>query len=424
MVQTISDSIIGQFNIERIRKIIPELNRQKETKRDFIAGAPRLTIEAHGDELRLRMDGVQTFRLAKSGRTFATWVEAETNAEPGESITPIDSTGDMPLTNTALRQLCTACNLPKDTADRFAKEGQAHLAASILTERMRLPRRGVDEEKADAFGGKYLVRTLDNRCRAVLSPSYRILDSVDLFFNAYEEMEKAGAELWQMRLWDDGFQMLGVAKGISGNVTTDRTFDPGDGWDSRWANLGDDTQYAAISITNSETGGGSLNIAPAIMRRVCCNFNIWAKVFRGIHLQRARSEEGMIYSAETEAAESRTVWLKVRDAVKTVFDKEKFQAYIDRLNGAAKLALGAKVEETTMNVLKDVQIPEDRKAAILRNLLESRDYSRYGLVQAVTWQAHAEDKSGNESVAHDLEELGGDLVHMPDNQFRSMLVTA
>jgi hypothetical protein len=413
--------IIGHFNQDRIKQIVPELQRQKATKRDYLAGGPKLAVNAAGDELRVRLIGVQTFRLSASGRTFATWAEAEENADPGEKIEVLTHSESMPLTRTAQRQLCQAAGVPVDTIDRFCKEGQADLAASILDDRLKFPRRGVDPENSREFTGRFLVRTLDKRVRALLSPSYRIMDTVDLFFNAADEFEKSAAEPWQMRLWDDGFQFLAVSKTIRGEVRTDRTFDPGDGWESRWANLGGDTQYAAISITNSETGGGALNVSPAVMTRVCANFCVWAKQYKGIHIQKARENDGLI-SAETEAAEARVIWLKVRDAIRTVFDPQKFAEYIDKMNGATQDALGAKVEESTKNILSHNNVSEDRQKEILKNLFESRDYSRYGLSQAVTFAAHALDKAGSESDAADMEALGGALIHMPKREFASLLI--
>jgi hypothetical protein len=412
---------IGTFNLQRIQQIVPELQRQRQTKRDFLAGGPKFTVTAAGDELRLKLSDVKTFRLSNSGRVFPTWQEAETNAEPGEKIEVLTDSGEMPLTRMAQRQLCQAAGLPVDTVDRFCREGQANLAADIIFRRMHRVRRGVDPENAEEFSGRFLVRTLDGKCRALLSPSYRVLDTVDLFFAAADEFDKVQAEPWQMRLWDDGFQFLGVSKSISGQVRTDRTFDPGDGWESRWANLGGDTQYAAISITNSETGGGALNVSPAVMTRVCANFCVWAKQFRGIHMQKARDEEGLI-SAETEAAEAKVIWMKVRDAIRTTFDKDKFAAYIEKLNNATQDALGAKVEETTKNILTHSDVSEDRQKQILKALFESRDYSRYGLSQAVTFTAHELDKAGKEPEAADMEALGAEIVKMPRSEFNQLVV--
>lgn len=188
---------IGTFNLQRIQQIVPELQRQRQTKRDFLAGGPKFTVTAAGDELRLKLSDVKTFRLSNSGRVYPTWQEAETNAEPGEKIEVLTDSGEMPLTRMAQRQLCQAANFPIDTVDRYAKEGQADLAAHTINERFRRARKGIDSETATEYGGRFLVRTLDGKCRALLSPSYRVLDTVDLFFAAADEFDKVQAEPWR-----------------------------------------------------------------------------------------------------------------------------------------------------------------------------------------------------------------------------------
>ena len=72
MVKTVDATIIGQFNAKRIAEIVPELQRQKATKKDYLAGGPKLTVSAAGDEIRVKLADVTTFKLANSGRTFPT----------------------------------------------------------------------------------------------------------------------------------------------------------------------------------------------------------------------------------------------------------------------------------------------------------------------------------------------------------------
>lgn len=410
VLNAMSPTVIGQFNKERIAAILPEVMRQKEAKRDFVFPSPKLSVDDGG---RLVMSDLQLFQVGS--RSFTDWNQAESfatarKAQAGEmlSIVPVKTGGPMTMNRTAHRQLCNKTGVPVDYIDRLNDDGQSDLSAYNLSQRLA---------RSDE---KLLVRTLDGNCRAVLSNSYRTLDNADLFFAAHDVFESVNAELWQMRLWDNGFDVLAVAKGISGKVTTDRTFDPGDGWSSRWANLDGDVQYAAIRITNSETGGGALGIAPAVMTRVCANFQVWAKSFRGIHVQRQREEEGLLISDEARAAEDKMIWLKVRDAIKTVFDPARFEKYIAKMNNATQVEIGDKVEKTVDNVLSEYQISEERKSAILKALCESRDYSQYGLAMASTFVAHHADREGAEDVASDLEAVGGDILEMTSNQFAEM----
>jgi hypothetical protein len=413
-------TIIGQFNLERIRAILPEIERQAKTKKDFIVPSAKLKSAPDG-RLSLPAD-VQSFKLADSGNTYLTWEEAEKAAAPGEKIIPQTGGGDLPLSRTAERQLCQRLGVPLDFLDRLRREGQGEVAADIATLRLRLPRKGEDPDGAETRTDRFMVRTLDGKVRAVLSPSYRIIDNVDLFYCVAQKCAAAGAEIWQMRLTENSFQMLAVAKGISGNVTTDRTFNPGDGWESRWANLGGDTQFAALSIENSETGGGSASVAPAVMTRVCANFNVWAKTMRAVHVGRRRAEDGLIESAEIEAAESRLIWMKIQQAIDTVFNVDRFADYIDTLNAATQRNIPRdNATKTVENVAMKFEIAEADKGAILQALMESRDYSQYGLMQAITVTAHEKDAAGESEAASDLEFVGGSVAHLGATEFKELV---
>jgi len=73
------------------------------------------------------------------------------------------------------------------------------------------------------------------------------------------------------------------------------------------------------------------------------------------------------------------------------------------------------------SVVKAYSITDERKAAIMANLLASRDLSRYGLVQAITATAHLADREGRSEEASTLEEVGGKLVALPDGQFAALV---
>jgi hypothetical protein len=161
-------------------------------------------------------------------------------------------------------------------------------------------------------------------------------------------------------------------------------------------------------VSNSETGQGGLSVAFGIWRSACNNGVVLGKQLGQVHLGRQKGEEGLIYSNETNESESKTIWLKTRDAIKTAFNAERFQQYIQKLNGLAQIDLKDPIVAVD-NVVKAFEIPEDRKAKILASLFGSRDLTQYGLVQAITAQAHELDASNPEEASH-FEEVGGQLI--------------
>lgn len=395
------------FDPDAIVQTVAELERMKAAKRDYVYPAKRLGYDTEG---RLVLAGAQ-FKVGD--RCYTEWADAEkASDESGMPLEHILTGGALPLSRRAERQLATRLgyeNLLRYT-DALRNAGHTDLVSinwQTLLERSE---------------DRFLVRTLDGKVRAVLSDRYKLLDNADLFFASAETFAEVSADIWKARLWDDGgFELFAVAGHIKGEVRTDRTFDPGDGWQSRWYGQPGDTHNAAVRIQNSETGEGGLHVRLAILRRVCCNFNVWGRGISTIHLGRSREEEGLILSDATREKEAELVWLKVRDAIRTAFNEEKFKEYIDRLNGLTQTRI-TEPEKSVENVVKAFALSAERKEMILRNLLTSRDLTRYGLVQAVTQTAHERDEAQDHGAASALEEIGGKLVEMDDATLAAIAV--
>lgn len=236
------------------------------------------------------------------------------------------------------------------------------------------------------------------------------MDNVDLFFAAAARFNEAGAQAWKARLWDDGFELFATAPHILGEVTLDRTFDPGDGWRSRWHGAENDPHNPAVRIRNSETGNGGLGVDIAIMRKVCANFCVWTQGLVKTHVgARLEAGDGLIKSDQTRKLEGDLAWSQIRDAIDTSFDEKRFQELIAALNDATQV----KVDEPTAavdNIVAAYELTEDRRDAILAEFLGSGDQSAFGLIQAVTANAHKADAAGNHAQASQLEGIGAKML--------------
>lgn len=395
---------VGTFPRESCAQLVAEIERQKVARRDYIYPASKLSVDNEGNLLMQEVDG---FKVGDT--VYTEWAQAESAATAsGQKLEHVGKVAPMQLSQTAHRQLCErlgVSHMGRYVAGLRAK-GHGDLAATNF--QTLLSR----ETK------RFLVRTLDGRARAILSDSYRILDNGDLFFCAAETLQQVNADIWNARLSEDRFQLLAVSPHIRGEVTTDRTFDPGDGWESRWAGGEGDVHNAALSISNSETGNGCLSVNPAIMRKVCANFNVWTNGVAEVHLGRQKGEEGLILGDDTRAAEAKTIWLKIRDVIKTTFNPEKFKEYIERLNRATTREIPAgNVEKAVDNVVQEYEISNERRNSILANLLRTGDRTQYGLIQAVTSTAHDADRDGNPDTAYELEAIGAKLADIDAGRF-------
>jgi hypothetical protein len=398
------------FNKQRIANIAKELMRQKEQKRDFVYPANQLSYTDAGE---LVMNATER-GFDVDGRVFFSWEDAERAADEAKAedrdstIKPIDGAPAIPLNGTAAGQLASRLDVPAKFIKKLRSKEYDDVIGNLFRDLLQRDSR------------RFLIRTLDGNARAVLSDRYRILDNADLFFAAFETFKEVGAEAWKARLWDDGFELFATADHISGEVTTDRTFDPGDGWASRWHGESGDAHNAAIRIRNSETGNGGLGVNFAIMRKVCANFNVWTEGVSQVHIGRTNDADGILYSDETREQESKAIWMKIRDCIKTGFNADKFAEYIAKLNGAT-LDVIQKPTEAVDNFVKAYAISEERRDSILEELLSSGDRSRFGLCQAVTSTAHKLDAAGDASTASQFEAIGAELIETDSDKFAAMI---
>lgn len=394
--------------MDRIRGIVQEIERQKLAKRDYVYPIHRLGFTDSG--LIVLSATNQTFVVAD--RHFIDWESAEKWLEQQRaegvdgaddwSIRIASGSPEMQLNPTALRQLLSKMGIPKTLYDRLKDDGHGDLNGHLLRELM-------DRTPTDKC---FLLRTMDGHVRAVLSDRYKLIDNADLFFLAAEVFQGAGAELWDARLWDDGFELHGVAPHISGEVTLDRTFDPGDGWQSRWVGGEGDVHNAAVRVRNSETGHGSCRVDMSILRRVCANLCVWSDGVSVIHAG-GKIAEGVIKSDRTKELESEVVWSTIRDAVTTAFDEKRFSEYIERLNAATQVELPCEPRHAVDALAASLDLSVERKDAILAQLLQTGDRTKFGVIQAVTASAH----DAAPAIATELEELGARLLDMHDQEF-------
>jgi hypothetical protein len=386
----------GQFSQERIVAIARELQRRKESKRDLIV--PVSTIKPL-DDGSLTLESIPQL-FAVSNR--------DDKLVPG--CNRIREFTDFQL---AERFIDQARAEGEEEAEKFASTLKGKEYADVLGNLMRDL-----AEKEGAKGSQFLLRMLDGEVRAVLSPKYRILDSADLFFSAHEKLADQGGEVWDARLWDDGFEMYGVRKGTAEEITSKRNFQVGGDHAFGKAD-GPDWHNPAVRVRNSETGRGGLSVSLSIFREVCKNFAVMDTLHSQIHLGRMMEADakGIIISGKTREAEAKVIWSTINDAITTALDEERFKALISDINETTTREIQPK--EAVELVAPDVS--EERREQILHMILASGDRTQYGLAQAVTAQAHDLFES-DPAQASELETLGGQVLRKSEKDLASVLV--
>lgn len=383
----------------RVADVLNELERQKEARKDAVVRSDRLSLQVSDNQLLLRAPIHGTEYL----------VPMNTRAW-GQMLALIGLPKRTPLYNL----LMTGAKADSGKRRRRTSSEQDFDLRAYWPTFMTMANDILHTEKQHV-----LVRLIadisstdgsESRtyCRALLSDQYKIIPNDSYFYSIAEKLVEVGAEIWHARLSDDHFFGYAVAPGITGQISTDRTFDPGDGWKSRWYGKEGDVYNAAMSFGNSETGAGGCFIKQAILRRVCQNYCVYQDVVSKAHIGRRMGEDLML-SEETILAENKVFFMKIGDYVSGTFDPERFQEMVSSINRAALDAVEPHQAETVAdNMMLTYDIPQERMAQIKRHFYQEGDYSRLGMANAVTHYAHSgihEAETGLE-----LEKLGADII--------------
>lgn len=336
-----------------------ELERQAQSKRDFIADSRKLHMEEDKQAGGVILQGVN---------------------------------GGMKLRSIAHAQMAATLQIPKPYYDRLHELAPDLLASNV--------NRWLEKQPA-----KRLIRTLDHEVRAILSDSYRPLDNLDLADAVIPKLIDLHATVESSEVTENRFYLKAVTDRISGEVKKG------------------DVIQAGLIVSNSEVGHGSLSVAEMDYRLVCLNGMIRAHAIRKAHLGRGQRGGDVIEDAreffrtETRIADDRAFFLKVQDAVSSMFNAEKFNKRILEYSDAAAKAIEADPVQVVEYVAKRFGINDGERSSIMRHLIAGGDLSAWGLGNAVT-RAAQDVESYDRSV--ELESFGGDIIELPSSAWKSI----
>lgn len=347
-----------------LQEMAAELERQSLAKKDYLADTRKI-------KLRAITDGEET---------------------PHANVILEGVNGGMSLRPIAHAQMANTLGIPKVYYDRMLAREPDLLAANV--------NRWLDREPA-----KKLVRCMDNQVRAILSDSYRPLDNLDLAEAVLPKLSNLEATVVSCEVTDSRFYLKAVTDRIQGEVKK-----------------GDIVQ-AGLVVSNSEVGQGSLRVEAMDYRLVCLNGMIREHAIRKAHLGRgARGLDAIedareFFRTETRIADDRAFFLKVQDAVASMFNDERFKARLNQYIDASERPIDEdpiKVVEVTS---KRFAFNDSERSSILTHLIRGNDLSKWGLANAIT---RASQDVDNYDRATELESLGGDIIELPAADWKAI----
>jgi hypothetical protein len=329
-------------------EVLTELQRQNESKHDYISPAGSISLWGDGETLSMRS--------LVSQELFGT-------------------------TDLFHRQIGSALNIPAKYYDLMQREKPDLLAANV-------------NAWMNARDVNYMVRTLDygsgQMARALLSDRYRRIDNLEIamavlpLFMGDEQYEVASCAVTENRMYIKIVFHLKRYEVV-----------PGD-----WVEFG-------VIISNSEVGLGAVVIRPFLNRLVCTNgmvCNDFGERRHHVGRQAKAVEDSFnLYSDEAIQAEDKAFLLKLQDVAKATLDESRYPLIVSRLQEGATMPITGKIPEVVELTAKEYGFNQTEQESILDFLIRGGDMSLYGLSNAVT---RASQELESYDRATELESIG------------------
>jgi Domain of unknown function (DUF932) len=318
----------------------------------------------------------------------------QTDATPVLNIPIAGGVQPYPILPIAHEQIGSHLEIPKKYYDRMLTEAPDLLASNVNNWLAK----SADDEKR-------MVRTLGGDARAFLSNRYNRIENEEIAEVALPVlMNTPGMEVKSCEVTDRRLYIHAVATLVQGEVKRG------------------DVVQAGVIISNSETGHGSVSVSPLVYRLVCLNGLILPdRKFRANHVGRRIDDNEALWRDDTRKADDRAILLKVRDMIAGAVDQVRFAETIAKM---AELT-GDKIKGDPVKAVevlsKKISVNEGEQGGILRSLIEGGDLSRWGILNAVTHQAHSAS-TYDRSV--EFEQLGGRVLDLPKSDWTEILEAA
>lgn len=299
--------------------------------------------------------------------------------------------GGFPILPLAHRQIAGHTGIPAQYYDRMLAEKPALLAENVNT--------WFQHNQSNR-----LVRTLGGDTRAFLSDRYQRIENEEIAEAALPVLaDLPGVQIVSCEVTDRRLYIHAVVPTIQGDVK-----------------VGDAVQ-AGVIISNSEVGLGSVSVSGLIWRLVCLNGMKTADAYRRNHVGRKVEDNEALWADDTRKADDRAVLLKVRDMVRIAVSETNFRVQLSKMQALTEGKIVGAPDKAVEVLAKKVGATDGERGGILRSLIEGGDLSRWGIVNALTHQAHSTESYDR---AVEFEAMGGRLVDLPKSEWKEILEAA
>lgn len=263
--------------------------------------------------------------------------------------------------------------------------------------------------------GTRLLRTMDGKLRAFLSNRYKRIDNDSVLGSALPAIVKGDLEtvLLSSQVTDRNLYVKVLLTGEEMKQEIGKTRDGTP-----------DIVQPGFILKNSEIGTGSLSLSAFFFRSFCHNGCVFGKTdafeFRRTHLGGTLIEGANfeVLSDKSKQLEDETILSQVTDVMHAIATPEFVNQMGDKLRSLKEGTTIANPVPAIEVLAKEHNLTQGESAQVLQNLMEDRDYSRWGLVNAVTKVANIEEVDYDR--ASDIELLGSRLIDITNAQWKNI----
>lgn len=342
-----------------ISELAQEIQRQTETKRDFIAP---------GKSQALTFKAEQGFKFELAGQDdFDT--EQNFHSQLGESL-----------------------GIPKPYYERLRQEAPDLLVKNVNHWLPSQPKR--------------MIRTLDGKARAYLSDRYRPLDHFDLMDAILPQIMKTECIVESCEVTPSRLYLKAVSPRITGEVNVGDFVQAGVMVSNSEIGLGSLTVQPLLFRLVCRNGAIVNDLA---FRKTHVGRNGYGELTQAVQF----------FRDDTKQASDRAFFLQVRDTVAAVLTPERFQPLVDKMRRAFENPFAATdVEPIVEEVTKRWTLHDGERKSVMAHLIAGGDLSQYGMMNALT--RTAQDVQDYDR-ATELEIAGGDVLQLTNGAWRKLV---
>lgn len=304
-------------------------------------------------------------------------------------------------------QIAGYAGVPKSYFDRLAAENKPLLADNV--------NHGFQKQQEEqGRGGKpetRMIRSYRDNIRAMLSSSYRRLDSYDLCREVLPLLADNNLEVVSSEITDTRMYLKALMPSLKTEVKK-----------------GDVVQYGIV-ISNSDVGAGSVRVEPLIFRLVCANGLISNTAIRKFHVGKNMAGDDVteLLTQETLNLTDQAFWAQVKDIVSASMKHDAFDFEVNRIRAALDQPIkNFNIPDVVELAMKQVRVSgeaiKNDIVAYLANGADGAGLNKWGLANGFTYAAQSDALNYDQSI--ELERVGSKIIELPYNQWKRIAETA